>query len=282
VSTYLPRTEDRNPIVIEAGRADQEYWRDLWRHRELLYFLASRDIAVRYRQTVIGVTWVLVRPLVTALAFTLIFSRIANLPSEGAPYSLLVFASLLPWYFFASGISESSASLVVNSNLVSKVYFPRLVVPLSAFGTAFVDLLVTFVVLLLLMTWLGVLPSSRVLALPLFITLAMASALGLGLWFSALNARYRDVQHVVPLILQLGLYLSPIGFVSTLVPERWRPLFILNPMVGPIEGFRWSLLDGNFQLRPDALFTSAFIGAVLLSTGLWFFRRTERSVADVI
>lgn len=277
-----PIAKDKPRLVITAGRVDHEYWRDLWRHRELLYFLVKRDVSVRYKQTAIGGAWVVIRPLLTVLAFTLIFSRIAKLPSDGAPYSLLVFASLLPWYFFATSTSESSASLVANSNLVSKVYFPRLVLPLSAVGTALVDFVVTFAVVLIVMAWFGVAPSARVAALPVFALLAMATALGVGLWFSALNVTYRDVQQVVPLLLQLGLYLSPVGFASSLIPERWRPVFILNPMVGPIEGFRWALLGGNFQLRFDALLTSAVIGAIALSSGLWFFRRTERAIADVI
>lgn len=269
-------------LVIEAGRGERHYWRDLWRYRELLYFLGRRDIAVRYKQTAFGVAWAVVRPLATMLVFTLVFGRIAKLPSEGAPYSLLVFSGMLPWFFFSGALSDCSNSLVANGNLLSKVYFPRLLVPLSAVAVALVDLAIGFGLLVLMMAWLGYPPSARLFALPLFILLAFAAALGAGLWFAALNVKYRDFQFVVPFLLQFGLYASPIGFASTVIPENWRLIYSLNPMVGVIDGFRWALLGGSFALRADALLISAVLTAALVAGGLWFFRRTERSFADVI
>ena len=269
-------------LVIEAGRGERHYWRDLWQYRELLYFLARRDVAVRYKQTVIGIAWAVIRPLATVVVFTLVFGRIAKLPSEGAPYSLLVFTGMLPWFFFSGALNDCSNSLVANGNLLSKIYFPRLLVPLSAVAVALVDLAIGFVLLILMMAWLGYPPSARLFALPLFILLAFAAALGVGLWFAALNVKYRDFQFVVPFLLQFGLYASPIGFSSTVIPESWRLIYSLNPMVGVIEGFRWALIGGTFALRADALLISAALTAVLVAGGLWFFRRTERSFADVI
>ena len=271
-----------NTLVIEAGRAERHYWLDLWRYRELLFFLARRDISVRYKQTAFGVAWAVVRPLATMLVFTLVFGRIAKLPSEGVPYSLLVFSGMVPWFFFSGALSDCSNSLVSNGHLLSKVYFPRLLIPLSAVAAALVDLAISFALLVAMMAWLGYPPSARLVALPLFILLAFGAALGLGFWFAALNVKYRDVQFVVPFALQFGLYASPIGFSITVIPEQWRLLYSLNPMVGVIEGFRWALLGGNFTLRADALLISTVLTVLLLISGILFFRRTERSFADVI
>lgn len=269
-------------VVIEAGHADRHYWRDLWRYRELLYILAKRDISVRYKQTVLGIAWAVIRPLAMMLLFTLIFGRIARLPSDGAPYSLLVFAGLVPWFFFASALGESSNSLVANGPLLSKVYFPRLLVPLSTVSVALVDLVIGLVLLGLFMVSMGHPLSLRVLALPAFILLAFCASLGFGLWFSALNVKYRDFQVVVPFLIQIGLYASPIGFSSNLVPEKWHFLLSLNPMVSVIDGFRWALLGDNFPLRIDSFLTSISVAIAVLAGGVWFFRRTERGFADVI
>jgi len=269
-------------LVLEAGRTERHYWRDLWRYRELLYFLARRDIAVRYKQTFFGIAWAVVRPLATMLVFTLVFGRIAKLPSDGVPYSLLVFSGMLPWFFFASALGDTSGSLVANSNLLSKVYFPRLIVPISTVVVPLVDLAVGLVLLVAMMVVLGYPPSFRLLALPGFILLAFGAALGLGLWFAAMNVKYRDFQFVVPFILMFGLYASPVGFSTKVIPSQWRLLYSLNPMVGVIEGFRWAVLGKSFAPPAEGLLLSAALIVLLLATGVWFFRRTERSFADVI
>lgn len=271
-----------NTITIEADRADARYWSDLWRYRELLYFLARRDLSVRYKQTWLGIAWAVLRPVAVMIVFTLIFGRIANLPSDGVPYSLLVFTGMVPWFFFAAALGDCSNSLIANSNLLTKVYFPRLLVPMGAVAVALADLVIGMVLLCLMMLWFGQAPSWRLLALPAFVVLAFCAALGLGLWFAALNVRYRDFQFLASFLLQFGLYASPIGFSSALVPESWRWLFVLNPMVAVIEGFRWALLGGEFALRADALAFSSSMILVILVTGVAFFRRTEHSIADVI
>ena len=273
---------NEEPLVLEAGRAERHYWRDLWRYRELLYFLARRDIAVRYKQTVFGVAWAIVRPLATMLIFTLIFGRIAKLPSHGAPYSLLVLSGMLPWFFFAAALGEASNSLVASANLISKIYFPRLLVPIATVAVALVDLAIGIGLLIVMMAFMGLAPNARLLAVPFFVLLATGTALGLGLWFAALNVKYRDFRFVVPFLLMIGLYISPIGFSSSVIPERWRLLYCLNPMVGVIEGFRWSVLGEAFPLRPDALLLSTGFCLLLLITGVSFFRRTERSFTDII
>jgi lipopolysaccharide transport system permease protein len=269
-------------IVLEAGRANQNYWRDVFRYRELFFMLARRDVAVRYKQTAIGVLWAVLRPLLTMMVFTLVFGRIAKLPSNGVPYALLVFSGMVPWYFFSSSVSESSGSLISNSNLLSKVYFPRILVPSSSVLVAAVDFLIAMALLLLTMLYFGVWPSWRLLTLPLFLAVAFSSSLGIGLLLSALNVRYRDFQFVVPFILQFGLYLSPVGFSSSVVPPQWTLVYALNPMVGVIDGFRWAILGGDFSLRWDVQVISVMVGFTLLITGIAFFRRFERGMADVI
>jgi lipopolysaccharide transport system permease protein len=268
-------------IVIEAGRGAAQYWRDLWRYRELLYFLAWRDIIVHYKQTLIGVAWALLRPLATVAAFVLVFSKLAGLPSDGVPYPLLVLAGMLPWQLFANALTKSGESLLGNANLVSKVYFPRLILPFSAVAVSLVDFLITLGALAALMLWYGLLPTWRVLTLPFFVAVACALALGIGLWFAALSVRYRDIRHATPFLVQFGLYLSPVGFSSALVPPHYRLLFGLNPMVGVIDGFRWSLLDTAALDLGSVALSLALIAAVLAS-GIWFFRKTERTFADVI
>jgi homopolymeric O-antigen transport system permease protein len=269
-------------IVLEAGRTEAQYWRDLWRYRELFYFLAWRDILVRYKQTVIGIAWALIRPLLTMVVFTVVFGKIAKLPSEGVHYPLLVFAAMLPWQFFATALGEASNSLIGNSNLISKIYFPRLIVPAGSVITSFVDFLISGVFLVALMAWYRFVPDWRLVALPLFIVLAFAAALGSGLFLAALNVEYRDFRHIVPFIVQFGMYISPVGFSSSVVPEKWRLLYSLNPMVGVIDGFRWALLGGKTQLDVTALAMSLAVISALLILGIWYFRRTERTFADVI
>lgn len=269
-------------LIIEAGRADEHYWRDIWRYRELFYFLAWRDVLVRYKQTELGIAWALIQPLLTMIVFSVIFGTLAKLPSGGAPYPLLVFSAMLPWQLFAGAVTACGNSLVTNANLLSKVYFPRLIVPGSAIVVSLVDFLVSAVVLVGLMIWFRQIPTWRVVALPIFILIACATALGAGLWLAALTVKYRDFRYVVPFIVQLGLYVSPVGFSSDLVPEKWRPLYSLNPLVGVIDGFRWAILGADTRLDLLGLSFSLTIVAVLLTSGIWYFRKTERTFADVI
>lgn len=269
-------------LVIEAGRAERRYWQDLWKYRELFYFLAWRDLIVRYKQTVIGISWALIRPFLTMVVFTVVFGKLAKLPSEGVPYPILVFAAMLPWQFFANSLAESSSSLIVNSNLISKVYFPRLIVPASAVIVSFVDFLVSGIILLGLMAWYNFVPDWRILTLPLFILIAFAAAIGAGLWLAALNVEYRDFRYVVPFIVQFGLYISPVGFSSKIVPEQWRLLYSLNPMVGVIDGFRWAILGGQSNIYLPGFMISVGLVTLLLGSGIWYFRRMERTFADTI
>jgi len=270
-------------IIIEAGRAERQYWRDLWRYRELFFFLAWRDILVRYKQTVVGIAWAVIRPFLTMLVFTIVFSRIAKLPAPGTvPYALLVMAGMLPWQFFSTALSESSNSLVGNANLISKIYFPRLIIPAGSVITSFVDFLITLGLMAAMMVWYGFVPGWQILALPLFSILAFCTAFGAGLWLCALNVEYRDFRYIIPFIVQFGLYISPVGFSSSIVPEKWRLLYSLNPMVGVIDGFRWCLLRGEVPLSLPSLITSLLITGALCTTGVWYFRKMERTFADVI
>ncbi|MEO1391446.1 MAG: ABC transporter permease [Cyanobacteria bacterium J06634_5] len=275
--------QSQHYLRIEAGRTEAQYWQDIWRYRELFYFLAWRDILVRYKQTFIGVAWALIRPFLTMIVFTIVFGQLANLPSEGdTPYPILVFSAMLPWQFFASALSECSNSLISNANLISKVYFPRLVVPTSAVIVSFVDFLISGFILLGLMTWYAFIPSWRILTLPLFIIVAFAAAMGGGLWLAALNVQYRDFRYVVPFVVQLGLYISPVGFSSSVVPNQWRLLYSLNPMVGVIDGFRWAILGNNAALYWPGFIISMLLVSNLLVSGVLYFRRMERTFADVI
>jgi lipopolysaccharide transport system permease protein len=270
-------------ITIEPGRLEHNYWLDLWRYRELFRVLAWRDLAVRYKQTVIGVAWAVTRPLLTMIVLTVIFGRIAKLPSDdSAPYPLMVFAGMLPWTFFAAGLSDASNSLVNNANLISKVYFPRLIVPTASVVVAFVDFLITFSMLIVLMTWYQFLPGWRMLVLPAFILLALLASLGPSLWITALNVKYRDFRYVIPFIVQFGLYVSPVGFSSNVVPEHWRLFYSLNPMVGVIDGFRWCILDGQSPLYLPGLASSVCVTGFFLWFGIRRFRKTEKSFADLI
>jgi lipopolysaccharide transport system permease protein len=269
--------------VIEAGRTERHYWLDLWRYRDLFLVLAWRDLSVRYKQTVIGICWAVIRPLLTMLVLTIVFERIAKLPtSANAPYAIMVFAGILPWTFFSTALSEASNSLIANEKLISKVYFPRLVVPVATIGVGFVDFLVSFFVLIALMTWYGYLPDWRIAVLPVFVLLAFFASAGLSLWLCALNVKYRDFRYVVPFVVQFGLYASPVGFSSNLIPGKWRLAYSLNPMVGVIDGFRWCILRGQSELYLPGL----VIGFAVVCLFLWFgisrFRNMEKSFADLI
>jgi lipopolysaccharide transport system permease protein len=269
--------------VLEPNRIEKQYWLDLWRYRELFWILAWRDIAVRYKQTAIGVGWALIRPLLTMLVFTLVFGRLARLPSEGeAPYAVLVFAGLLPWQFFSTALSSCADSLIDNANLLTKVYFPRLIVPAAAVITSCVDALIALVILAGLMVWFQWWPSWRVLTLPLWMAVAMAASMGPGLWLASLNVQYRDFRYMVPFLVQFGLYVSPVGFSSALVPERWQLVYALNPMVGVIEGFRWAIIGKGAILNPAGFWLSMAVVALLLATGVRQFRGMEKRFADVI
>lgn len=273
----------QDTIVIEAGRSERHYWLDLWRYRELFRVLAWRDLAVRYKQTVIGVLWALIRPFLTMLILTAVFGRIAKLPADGnAPYALMVFAGILPWTFFSTGISEASNSLISNTSLISKIYFPRIIVPIATIVVAFVDFLVSFCILLLLMGWYRFAPDWRILILPIFTLLAFLATVGPALWLASLNVKYRDFRYIIPFVVQLGLYLSPVGFSSSVVPKQWQLLYSLNPIVGVIDGFRWCILRGQVDLHPLNILTSGVVTACFIWFGLYQFRRTERSFADLI
>lgn len=269
--------------IIEPGRQDRHYWRDLWRYRELFQVLAWRDLSVRYKQTVIGTIWALLRPFLTMVVFTIVFGHIAQLPSEGsAPYALMVLAGLLPWTFFATGLAEASYSLVNNASLVHKVYLPWLIVPAATVVVAFVDFLISFSILLALLAWYQFLPGWQMLLLPAFVIFAFAASMGPALWITALNVRYRDFRYIIPFIVQFGLYVSPVGFSSSLVPEQWRLLYSLNPMVGVIDGFRWCILGGQSQLYLPGLAMSLAVTIYFLWLGIRQFRKMERSFADLI
>lgn len=270
-------------LVLEPNRIEKQYWKDLWSYRELFAILAWRDITVRYKQTFIGVAWALIRPLLTMLVLTVIFGRLAKLPTEGnAPYPVLVFAGMLPWQFFSTALSSCSDSLVSNANLLTKIYFPRLIVPASAVITSFVDFLISFVILGGLMGWYQLWPTWRLLTLPLWVVVTFAASMGAGLWLASLNVQYRDFRYVVPFLVQFGLYVSPVGFSSVIVPEQWQLLYALNPMVGVIEGFRWAIIGKGAQVNPLVFWLSIMISAILLLTGVRQFRRMEKRFADVI
>jgi len=275
--------QDAPTLVLEAGRSDRQYWRDLWHYRELFFILAWRDVSVRYRQTVIGIAWAVLRPFLTMVVFTLIFGKLAKLPSDGdAPYALLVFAGMLPWYLVSTVLSETSASIVGNANLIAKVYFPRLIVPLAALVVALVDFGVSLAILFGVMLWYGFAPAGQVVLLPLFVFLALLAGVGPALWIAALNVKYRDFRYAVPFMLQVGIYASPVGFSSAAVPEQWRLLYSLNPVVGVIDGFRWCLLGGDSPLYMPGFALSLCVAGIFAWWGVREFRRTERAFADYI
>jgi lipopolysaccharide transport system permease protein len=270
-------------LVLEAGRAERHYWRDLWAYRELFAILAWRDLAVRYKQTAIGAAWALIRPFLTMLIFTVVFGRLARMPTEGdAPYPLLVFAGMLPWFLFSTILSDASSSLVSNANLIGKVYFPRLIVPAATIVVALVDFAITFALMLLMMAYFRFMPDWRLVFLPAFILLAVLASLGPALWMTAMNVKYRDFRYVIPFVLQFGLYVSPVGFASKAVPAQWRLLYSLNPAVGVIDGFRWCVLGGRAQLYLPGFAASLAVVAAFLWLGVAYFRKTERTFADLL
>lgn len=270
-------------LIIKQGLADRHYWRDIWGYRELFYVLAWRDVAVRYKQTAIGLAWALLQPLITMIVFTVIFGKLAKLPSDGnVPYPLLVFAGLLPWSLFSMSFSGASASLVANSNLLSKIYFPRMIVPASAVVVAFVDFLLSFLILVLLMIWFDFLPSWQILTLPFFTVMALAASFGPGLWISSLNIKYRDFRYIVPFLIQLGMYASPVGFSSAIIPEKWRLLYSINPMVGVIDGFRWAILGEKSSIYLPGFLISWCGILFFLWLGVSQFRKMEKTFADMI
>jgi lipopolysaccharide transport system permease protein len=270
-------------LVIESGRTEKNYWADLWRYRELFIILSWRDLSVRYKQTIIGILWAILRPFLTMVVFTVIFSRIAKLPSDGnAPYALMVFAAMLPWSLFANSLAESSNSLIDNTNLISKVYFPRLIIPAATLITALVDFLISFVILVAMMIYYQFMPGWQIVLIPFFIILALMASLGPGLWITALNVKYRDFRYVIPFLVQCGLYVSPVGFSSNVVPDKWRLLYSLNPMVGVIDGFRWCILGGNSPIYLPGFFLSLAIIASFLWLGVSRFRKMEKTFTDII
>lgn len=273
---------DEFDVIIEPGRFERTYWKDLWRYRELFYFLSWRDVLVRYKQTVIGVAWSVLRPFLTMVVFTVVFGRVAKLPSGGVPYALLVYAAMLPWQFFSNALSESSSSLVSNSNLLTKVYFPRLIIPSTSVITSFIDFLISFVILVGLMIWYRFAPPVNIVLLPIFVIQVLALSLGTGLIFAALNVKYRDVRYVIPFLVQIGLYVSPVGFSSAVIPEKWRLLYSANPMVGVIDGFRWCILGDAAGIYWPGFILSNLVILALLLLGVRTFVRMERSFADVI
>jgi lipopolysaccharide transport system permease protein len=269
--------------IIEPGRSERNYWRELWCYRELFQILAWRDLAVRYRQTAVGVAWAVLRPVLTMIILTVIFSGVAGLPSEGtAPYSLMVMAGMLPWTFFSNGLSDAAGSLIANSNLVSKVYFPRLIVPAATILVSVVDFMIGLTILAAMMVWYGYAPDWRIIALPALMVMAFLAALGPGLWITAINVRYRDFRYVIPFIVQFGLYVSPVGFAFSSIPEKWRLIYALNPMVGVINGFRWAILGRDTPLYWETVAISASVIALALWFGVRQFRKLERSFADLI
>ncbi|MBU1398795.1 MAG: ABC transporter permease [Proteobacteria bacterium] len=277
-------THTQEPVlVIESGRTEKNYWADLWRYRELFLILAWRDLSVRYKQTIIGILWAILRPLLTMVVFTVIFSRIAKLPSDGnAPYALMVFAAMLPWSLFSNALTESSNSLIGNEKLISKVYFPRMIMPAATLITAFVDFLISFIILIGMMIYYQFAPGWHILLLPFFIILALLASLGPGLWITALNVKYRDFRYIIPFVAQFGLYVSPVGFSSKVVPEQWRLRYSLNPMVGVIDGFRWCILGGDSPIYLPGFLLSLAIIAFFLWLGVSRFRRMEKTFADLI
>lgn len=270
-----------NEIVIEAGFVQGQYWRDLWRYRELLYFLAWRDILVRYKQTLIGIAWAVIRPVITMFVLTFVFGKLAKMPSGGVPYPIFVFCGMLPWQFFSTAFTESGNSLVSNSGMISKVFFPRLVIPLSSVITSLIDFLISALLLVMLMSYYSYNPSNHILFLPLFIVMVFFAAFGVGLWISALMVKFRDFRFIIPFIVQFGLYLSPVGFSSRMVSNSWHTLYSINPMVGVIDGFRWSII-GSEKIDWISLLISILGITLIVISGFYYFRKAERTFADVI
>jgi lipopolysaccharide transport system permease protein len=276
-------SENPPELILEAGRAERHYWQDIWRYRELFYVLSRRDISVRYKQTAIGIAWAVIRPVLTMVVFTIVFGKLAKLPADGAaPYAVMVYAAMLPWQFFANSLTESSNSLIGNANLISKVYFPRLIIPASTVVTGLIDFLISFSILAVLMLYYQFVPNWQIICLPFFLMIAFGAALGVGLFFASMNVKYRDFRYIVPFVVQFGVYISPVGFSSTIIPEKYRLLYSLNPMVGVIDGFRWAILGGESMINWPSLILSIGITLFLIVGGIVFFRKMEKSFADII
>ncbi len=269
-------------IIIDADRTEKQYWRDLWHYRELFFFLAWRDILVRYKQTAVGILWAVLRPLLTMLVLTVVFGRLAKMPSDGVPYPILVYAAMLPWQFFSNSFTGASSSLISNANLITKVYFPRIIIPTSSVVVSLVDFFISGVILIGLMFWFKFWLTWRIVVLPLLVLIAIGAAFGAGLWVSALSVKYRDFKYIIPFIVQFGLYISPVGFTSSVVPESWRWLYSINPMVGVIDGFRWAILGKDDIIYWPGLIISIGLVSLMLIWGLQFFRKVERNFADII
>jgi lipopolysaccharide transport system permease protein len=274
--------ENNQELIIEPGKTEAYYWKDLWRYRELLYFLSWRDVIVRYKQTVIGLAWALIRPFVTMVVFTIVFGKFAKMPSGNVPYPILVFIGLLPWQFFSGAFSDAGNSIISNSNMMSKIYFPRMLIPASAIVVNLVDFIISLSMLAALMAWYSYIPDWKIVLLPFFALWVAFVALGSGLLVAALNVKFRDFRYILPFVVQLGLYISPVGFMSSVIPEKWRLLYYLNPMAGVIDGFRWAVLGDRFQIYFPGMVCSAAISVGFFYFGVKYFRRTEKTFVDVI
>ncbi len=273
---------DKDVLIIEAGKTERNYWKDIWTYRELFYFLSWRDILSRYKQTVLGILWSVIRPILTMIVFTVIFGRIANLPSGNVPYPILIFVAMLPWQLFANSLSQSSESLVANAGMVSKVYFPRMIIPASSIIVAFIDFFISFIILGIIMVWYRFIPSWKIIFIPALLLVTFLIAFGLGLILSALNVKYRDFRHIVPFIVQFGMFISPVGFSSDVIPQKWRLLYSINPMVGIIDGFRWCIIGQNISIYLPGFIISIGLTILLLILGIIYFRKTEKTFADRI
>jgi len=273
---------DDYDIIITSKSKIKNYWKELVTFRELFFFLAWRDILVRYKQTVIGIAWSVLRPLLTMIVFTVVFGKLAKMPSDGVPYPVLVYSAMLPWQFFSNIISESGNSLISNKNMISKVYFPRIIIPTTSMIVSLIDFTISSVILSLIMLYYKFTPTVYILFIPLLLLLAIITSLGIGYLISALNVKYRDFRYIIPFIIQFGLYISPVGFSSSVVPEKWKLLYSLNPMVGVIDGFRWAIIGKSFNIYLPGFILSVFIGVLMFIIGFSYFRRTEREFADVI
>lgn len=269
-------------LIIESNKSIAHYWKDAWKFRGLLYFLSWRDIIVRYKQTAVGISWSVLKPLITVTIFTLVFGYIAKLPDNGVPYPLLVFSALIPWQFFISSFSDAGNSLLANSGMINKVYFPRILLPASSVLVNLIDFLIALVMLIGLMIYFNYLPGIKMLLLPFFILLALTGAYGAGLLVAALNVKYRDFRIIIPLVAQFGLYISPVGFSSSIVPEKYRMLYSLNPMVGVIDGFRWAILGAENKINLQSILLSVIVSLLLLLAGIKYFRKAEKTFADII
>ncbi|QWR76175.1 ABC transporter permease [Candidatus Magnetomonas plexicatena] len=269
-------------IIITPERSAAHFFRELYDYRELLVFLSIRDVLVRYKQTFFGIAWAVLRPVLTMAIFTFIFGKLAKMPSHGTPYPVLVFTAMLPWQFFSNTVAESSNSLILNENMVSKVFFPKIIIPTSSVMVSLLDFFISFALLVGMLFYYHIWFNMRIVFLPLFLLLLTLLSLGIGYWLSALNVKYRDFRYVIPFVLQIGLYVTPVGFSSTVVPDKWKLLYSLNPMVGIIEGFRWVLSGSSAELYPMGIYLAISITLLILFTGVWFFNKNESTFADII